>query len=116
MVLKGVKTSKHTNGRGSQVPVIMLEDLCLMYFDSETILYTGNPTSDRSKQTSHFFCRRGNFILSSYLHHAVPHFTLFRNEQDTTKSNSTCLRLIFMHNFICFSISSDKLAGTYRGS
>lgn len=49
MVLKGVKTSKHTNGRGSQMPVIMLEDLCLMYFDSETILYTVNPTSDANR-------------------------------------------------------------------
>lgn len=81
MVPKGVKTSKHTNGRDSQMSVVMLEDLCLMYFDSEKILYTMNATSDAGKQTRDFFCRLGNFILSSYLYHAVPHFMLFRNER-----------------------------------
>lgn len=115
MAPKGVKRSKHISWRDSQMPVVMLEDRCHMYFDSEIILYTVNATSDAGRQTSNFFCRVGNFILSSYLYHAVPYFTLLRNEQDTMKSNPTCLQLIFMHNFLCFSPAPDKLAGAYRG-
>jgi len=37
------------------MPVVMLENLCLMYFDSEIILYTLNVTNDTGKKTSNFF-------------------------------------------------------------
>lgn len=110
MAPKGVKTSKHISGRDSQMPVVMLEDLCLMYFDSEIILYTVNATSDTGKQTSNFFCRLG-ILYYPLICIMQCHSSCFLE----MKSNPTCLHLIFMHNFLCFSLAPYKLAGLYRG-